>query len=169
MKRVAYLFFILLGILIIISVSCSEKKKSPTGPDYLEFEGITFVSIPGGTYQMGDEVGDLDDDCRPVHTVTLDGFDMSITEISNAQYCSYLNEALASGDITGDSLRVEGAIGDYSGEEYFSLYANGDQILYDGETFMVDSGMESRPVISVTWYGAKSFALYYELDFADRG
>ncbi|MBA7471510.1 hypothetical protein ES707_06816 [subsurface metagenome] len=35
---------------------------------------------------MGDEVGDLLSKCRPVHTVTLDAFEMSIYEITNAQY-----------------------------------------------------------------------------------
>jgi len=49
---------------------------------------IVMVSIPGGTFQMGDEVGDLWDECRPVHTVTVSSFEMSIYEVMQGQYTS---------------------------------------------------------------------------------
>ena len=45
---------------------------------------IVMVSIPGGTFQMGSNDGSSGE--RPVHTVTLDAFQMSSTEITKSQY-----------------------------------------------------------------------------------
>ncbi len=83
---------------------------------------ISFVSIPGGTFQMGDvENYGLFSDEKPVHSVTVSGFEMGIYEVTNAQYCAYLNAALASGDITATSTSVKGARGSYNGKEYIYL------------------------------------------------
>ncbi|MDP2982027.1 MAG: SUMF1/EgtB/PvdO family nonheme iron enzyme [Candidatus Latescibacter sp.] len=133
--------------------------------------GISFVSIPGGTFQMGDEVGDLSN-CLPVHTVTVSSFQMSVYEITNAQYANYLNEAQASGDVTATSESVKGAKGAYNAQEYiyiagtYESYIPGNRcwITYSGGTFSVVSGKENWPVVYVTWYGSKAFALYYGLD-----
>ena len=47
-------------------------------------QGITMVSIPGGTFQMGSTKGESNE--QPVHQVTLSAFQMSIYEITQAQY-----------------------------------------------------------------------------------
>jgi len=132
-------------------------------------EGITFVTIPGGTFQMGDEVGDLDDRCWPVHTVTVSSFDMSIYEVTNAQYAEYLNAAFASGDIEMQSGDVYGKTGDWSGQSYLDIDAfffHGDQcwLNYSDGVFSVGPGHENWPVVAVTWYGSKAFAEYYGFD-----
>jgi len=131
--------------------------------------GITFVTIPGGTFEMGDEVGDLWDGCRPVHTVTVSGFKMSVYEVTNAQYAAYLKSALASGDGEVKSGDVYGKTGEWSGERYLDIgYSytpdNKCWINYSSGTFTVASGKENWPVVAVSWYGSKSFALYYGLD-----
>ena len=102
---------------------------------------------------------------------------MSKYETTNAQYCQYLNEALASEDITVDDSSVYGASGsnggvDYVGEAYYDL--TGPGYTYDGATnggaakidyssglFTVDSGFENHPVTFVSWYGATAFCNYY--------
>ena len=45
---------------------------------------IDWVSLPGGTYQMGSNDGQSDE--KPVHSVTLSGFKMARTETTVAQY-----------------------------------------------------------------------------------
>ena len=125
---------------------------------------ITFVTISGGTFQMGDIENAGSSDEKPVHTVTLSSFEMSTTEITNAQYAAYLTSALESGDITATSSSVTGKTGDYSGEEYLDLDNSDCEISYNNGSFSIDSGKEDRPVIEVTWYGSKAFALYYGLD-----
>jgi len=45
-----------------------------------------MVRVPGGSFQMGDTAGGGYSNERPVHTVTLSGFYMSRTEVTQAQY-----------------------------------------------------------------------------------
>ncbi|MHB9030877.1 MAG: formylglycine-generating enzyme family protein, partial [Candidatus Latescibacterota bacterium] len=134
--------------------------------------GITFVSIPGGTFQMGDEVGDQRDECRPVHTVTVSGFDMGIYEVTCAQYADFLNKVLKSGDITVSNSSVIGAKvfryqiyinlkgfkGDY---DSYPPVCNWIEFSYD--MFRAVAEHENWPVM-VSWQGAKAFALYYGFD-----
>ncbi len=50
------------------------------------YYGINFVKIEGGTFQMGDEKGDLGDACRPVHQVTVADFYLGKTPITQKQW-----------------------------------------------------------------------------------
>ncbi|MBN2181668.1 MAG: SUMF1/EgtB/PvdO family nonheme iron enzyme [Sedimentisphaerales bacterium] len=102
---------------------------------------------------------------------------MSKYEVTNAQYCDFLNEALASSDITINDTIVEGANGLNSGEDYAGLSyykfdglgwtgagaTNGGaaRIHYNEGSFIVDSGFGNHPVTYVSWYGATAFANYY--------
>jgi formylglycine-generating enzyme required for sulfatase activity len=49
---------------------------------------VKWVSIPGGTFEMGCSPGDGDcsDDEKPPHSVTVSGFEMLETEVTEAQY-----------------------------------------------------------------------------------
>ena len=49
-----------------------------------------FVKVKGGSFDMGSSSGESDE--SPVHRVTLDDFSMSKYEITNKQYCAFLNE-----------------------------------------------------------------------------
>jgi formylglycine-generating enzyme required for sulfatase activity len=111
---------------------------------------------------------------------------MSKYEVTNAQYCDFLNAALASGDITVGSAQnprwhgyyVIGASGSNPGTDYAGeLYYNGDgsgwsgldgvtnggaaRIFYSTGAFYVDSGFGNHPVTEVSWYGTMAFANYY--------
>lgn len=50
------------------------------------FIAPTMISIPGGTFTMGDVMGDGEDDDETTHEVTLRGFQMAATELSFAEY-----------------------------------------------------------------------------------
>lgn len=102
---------------------------------------------------------------------------MSKYETTNAQYCEFLNYALASGDIIVDGNDAIGANGSNSGTDYIGqLYYDSDgqgatvygatnggtaRINYNGGQFSVDSGFENHPVTYVNWYGATAFCNYY--------
>ena len=102
---------------------------------------------------------------------------MSKYEVTNAQYCDFLNAALASGDITVNGTDVEGASGSNSGADYVGQrYYRGDgsgytgygatnggasRIHYNEGAFNVDNGFGNHPVTYVSWYGAMAFANYY--------
>ncbi len=110
--------------------------------------------------------------------------EMSKYETTNAQYCLFLNAALASGDIAFDVTDpniVVGANGansgaDFLGEIYFMTYNENSstlsksQISFDGNTFSVrtrkdinnnDINMSNHPIAMVSWYGATAFCNYY--------
>ncbi len=127
--------------------------------------GIPMVLIPGGTFRMGDESGMLEKDCLPVHSVKMSEFEMGVYEVTNSQYCAYLNEAMASGDIVASNYRMKGAKGLFKGK-VFSAFVKPKScgIAFDGGKFVVRPGWENWPVVWVTWYGAKAFALHYGLD-----
>ncbi len=130
---------------------------------------LTFVTIPSGTFQMGDIEGVGDSDELPVHTVTISSFEMSVYEITNSQYVDYLNDAIFSGDIEYIEGKVYGKTGSFSGERYIDIdYAfdpsNKSGIKYLDTTFSLVDGNENLPVVMISWYGAKAFALYYGYD-----
>ncbi|WP_420315843.1 formylglycine-generating enzyme family protein [Ekhidna sp.] len=93
-----------LAVLSFILLSCSggEKKTTPEVEEKTESktdvvqlkEGPSgMVWVPGGTYIMG--ALDSDDQARkdeyPAHEVTVDGFWMDVTEITNAQFEEFVN------------------------------------------------------------------------------
>jgi formylglycine-generating enzyme required for sulfatase activity len=57
--------------------------------------GLIWKNIPGGTFQMGCSPGDgdCDNNENPAHTVTLSGFQMLETEVTEAQYLAVIGEA----------------------------------------------------------------------------
>ena len=100
-------------------------------------------------------------------------------EVTNAQYCEFLNSAKATGDITfpaawsrGPTASIKGE--DYRGCEHTTIWSAPDgstrsaghdggasRIHYIGTSFVVDSGFENHPVTYVSWYGATAFCNYY--------
>ncbi len=100
-------------------------------------------------------------------------------EVTNDQYCAFLNAALATEDIVVDvpGNLVKGHIGsnegaDFEGEVYYNLAGTGytangatnggaARINYSGSMFTVDCGFENHPVTHASWYGATAFCNYY--------
>ncbi|MBT4482422.1 MAG: SUMF1/EgtB/PvdO family nonheme iron enzyme, partial [Candidatus Latescibacteria bacterium] len=66
-----------------------EQKVEPVP---IKTVSISWVRISGGTFEMGDSVGDLDKKLfhRPVHRVTLSPFEMARDEITVEQYSVFL-------------------------------------------------------------------------------
>ena len=104
--------------------------------------GCTMVWAGGGTFQMGSNDSDAYDDEKPVHTVTVGNFALSQTEITNSQYCKFLNEK---------GNQTEG------GATWLDIESSYCQIEKSGGIFKPKSGKGNYPVIEVTWYGAKAY------------
>ena len=118
---------------------------------------IDWVSIPAGIYTYGqfDAILSIDYD-----------YQISKYEITNAQYVTYLEDALASGDI---NVLIGSVLGYYPGDEenaagdyiYLEIIDEHSQIIYDGISFSIVDGYEDHPVVEVSWFGANAFAEHY--------
>ena len=127
-------------------------------------QGVQFVHIPAGSFQMGSNTGYGDE--RPIHTVNLNAFRISKAEITNQHYATFLNEALYAGRITATHTSVTAVSGPFSGKVCLDLLGDYDAdnacgIIFDGTEFSVLDGWEEYPVVYVTWFGASLFASYY--------
>ncbi|HUU28173.1 MAG TPA: SUMF1/EgtB/PvdO family nonheme iron enzyme [archaeon] len=98
--------FDLLGLLKLLSGAKEPEliyfTAEPEGTEFIQ--GVTMVAVPGGSFQMGSETGESSE--QPVHTVALDAFWISVTEVTQRQYKAVLGERPS--HFTGnDSLPVE--------------------------------------------------------------
>ena len=118
----------------------------------------SLVLIPGGEFEMGDHYNAGGTDEVPKHDVYLDAFLMSRYEVTNQQYCTYLNNARSQGQIEVRADNVVYAVGD--NDPYLTTYEGSSysRISYNGSVFTILPDMENHPVVMVSWYGAVAFA-----------
>jgi len=86
--------------------SCDDGVGGGGGGPGINVE-IEMINVPGGSFQMGNpdsSVGGSDE--RPVRTVTLTGFYMSKTEVTQAQYQAVMGSNPASGYGVGGNYPV---------------------------------------------------------------
>ena len=146
------------------------SELAATWGDPTQFIPSDMVSIPGGTFSMGDSFAPEGYDQElPVHTVTLDSFYMSRYETTNQQYCDYLNSAypthvkIVSGVVYAldDSSNAEPYFSTSSAPDNYPNYGQYSQIDFSGGAFSVlDKGgrnMANDPVVVVSWYGAAAY------------
>jgi formylglycine-generating enzyme required for sulfatase activity len=65
--------------------------------------GMTFVTLPAGSFQMGSTTGDEDE--KPVHKVTLSSFALMTTEVTQVQWRAVMGDNPSY--FKGDDLPVE--------------------------------------------------------------
>ncbi|MDR0928042.1 MAG: formylglycine-generating enzyme family protein [Ignavibacteria bacterium] len=119
-------------------------------------ESIEVVSIPSGTFIMGE---DYEDPYRPQfewsftvcfsHQVTLTGFKMGKYEITNEQFVMFLN------------ANKVGSDGKFNVNGYGDQYIVGGHdwgVKFNGGAWKSSPGKEKFPMINVSWHGAKAFA-----------
>jgi formylglycine-generating enzyme required for sulfatase activity len=130
-----------------------------------ELDPIEFIYIPAGTFEMGDHHDGIGY-ALPVHTVTLDSFYMSKYEITNQQYCDYLNSAYSS---IPAQIKVDGGVV-YAAEDagnsypYCSMhsYSAESQINFSNPDYSVNikdgtTDMSAHPMVEVSWYGCVAY------------
>jgi len=123
-------------------------------------DGTVMVYVPGGTFEMGSLPGS--DEWGP-HTVTLDGFWIDQTEVTNAQFVAL--------------MQLRGNPSD-EGLTWIEIEMVEDaQIIMVGDQFAPDPGMDDHPVVEVTWPGAYAYCEWVggrlpteaEWEYAARG
>jgi len=141
-------------VFLVVSTVCASSL-----PDSLSSE---FAPIPAGEFEMGDHhsLGGRShpSDEIPVHRVRLDAFYIGRMEITNRQYCEFLNEALRLRWITGQGGQI--TLPDKKTmlcESRPAVSYSG--IVYDneGRAFSIVPGRADHPVVCVRWEGAALF------------
>ncbi|MEO6040169.1 MAG: SUMF1/EgtB/PvdO family nonheme iron enzyme, partial [Saprospiraceae bacterium] len=117
-----------------IPVPKSIRDTAHTAPIPLP----TMIPVAGGTFNMGDE---------QQHPVTLSDYAIGRTEVTNEQYCAFLNESGNQSEGGATWIDLEGSL---STEKCRISSA-------DGKKFTVEKGQEKHPVIYVSWYGARAY------------
>ena len=122
------------------------------------------ILVAGGTFMMGNPItedGYYDDaqvniDEAPQHQVTLKSFNMGKYEVTNEEFCAFLNDMLKKGTAP-INLRSDVEILQWIAVG--SLGA-GDRcpIKYDGEKYVLNQGVEKHPVAFVRYAGAEAYA-----------
>ena len=137
-----------LGILLIFSLSMwqpfNQKVLEPWKRDQrIDKIKEQFVKVEGGIFAMGDssEVGN--DDERPIHQVKLSDFQISRYEITNQQYCDFLN--------VHDSAKVKADVWLDISSSYCEI---GEK---DGRFIVFDDTKKDDAVVTVSWFGAVMF------------
>ena len=124
-----------------------------------------MVTVPAGEFALGDPWSEGTEDERPAHDVYVSSFCIDVYEITNAQYCVYLNSAHAQGliDVT-DGVVYKAA----DTEPYCNTYAFDacSRIHWDGATFTATAGREDHPLLLVSWYGAVAYCNWRSLQDA---
>jgi formylglycine-generating enzyme required for sulfatase activity len=113
--------------------------------------GFSWIRVPEGSFQMGSPSGVGKSDEHPRHWITLKGFFITKYEITNEQYCKFLNDI-------GCGKNGNFKDPEYGNVTYIAIGDSYSQIHYSGGKFISSGGKEDFPVVDVTWYGAHAFA-----------
>jgi len=149
------------GSMLAVSFNAIEYSENTLSLTNVHTIG-EMVYLPGGEFDMGDHIGDGAEDPShpndevPVHTVYLDAFSIGAIEVTNQEYCDYLNSALYQGTIEvrdGFVYATGGSVILCETREAVSY----SHIEWDGNIFTVIDGKEDHPMIGVRWYGAATF------------
>ncbi len=122
-----------------------------------------FVAIPGGQFAMGDHHGEGGGEHRsdelPIHSVRVDGFCISATEVTNSQYCQFLNAALS-----GKAVEVrQGKVYRVDAMDLYCDTASSDRashVLWRDGKFAVVAGKGAHPAVCIRWCGAAAYCNY---------
>ncbi|MBN1364357.1 MAG: formylglycine-generating enzyme family protein [Syntrophaceae bacterium] len=151
-----------LAILLIVATTmlafAQTSEELKINRDRTIYPDMVFVK--GGEFIMGSNDGDVDE--KPLHKVYVDDFYMDKYEVTNAQYCRFLNEK---------GNQSEG------GRTWLDIGSAARKIVRQSGQYVPKSGYADHPVIEVTWYGANAYAKWAgkrlpteaEWEYAARG
>jgi formylglycine-generating enzyme required for sulfatase activity len=143
-------------------------------------DGMMMIYVPSGTFRMGSSEAEIEallawceasgihctrrffQDEMPQHEVTVDGFWMDQTEVTNAQFAAFLNER-----------GTHGA----RGERFVELNEGYVRIREEEGKYVPMGGAADHPVVKVTWYGGDAYCQWVggrlpteaEWEYAARG
>jgi len=106
-----------------------------------------MVFVEGGTYFMGcpSSSSDCESNESPAHLVTLSDFSIGKYEVTNAEFAHFLNS---------EGNQVEG------GAYWLDINDYDCDIEIVNGSYQPEEGDANKPVVEVTWFGAKAYAAW---------
>lgn len=164
MRRAITLFSLIFAALLVNGCAAQPLATPPPTFD-THVDPLAWALVPAGEFLMGPHK----------HETAVDyDYEIMVTDVTNAQYAQYLNEALAAGAVKIVSDQV---VGYYPGDEFHGykhekeikagdwlhvpLLDAGLRLSFDGATFTAKPGYENHPMVIVTWFGAKAYCEFY--------
>ena len=111
------------------------------------------VLVPAGSFMMGADDEDSDDDEAPIHEVRLGAFWLDVTEVTNAQYAAFMAD---SGYVTADEIDgagytvLTGNFENVSGANWRHPQGPGSDIV----------GQDDHPVTMVSWDDSRAYCAW---------
>jgi len=157
----------LLVVLVCVALLGCTSQATPIAPTAIE-TGVNpeaWVEIPAGPFLQG----------QHEHETMLEyTYEIMVTDVTNAQYARFLNEALTAGEAT----LADGAIqGPYPGDPFHGAHHEIEiqagewafmpvadpalRLNYVDGSFIPKSGYENHPVTMVSWFGAWGYCTFY--------
>ena len=157
------------------AVSQTQATDNSPAIQAVGFETDHMAWIPGGTFAMGSD--DEKPDERPIHQVTVAGFWMDKTEVTNRQFAEFVNETkyVTVAEQKPDPLDFPGVPADklvpgavvfdpppgnvpLSNHRAWWVWRQGADWQHPtGPDDSID-GMEEHPVVNVCWFDAMAYA-----------
>jgi formylglycine-generating enzyme required for sulfatase activity len=113
-----------------------------------EADGMVMILIPPTTFTMGagEEDSEAEEDERPAHEITLDGYYIDQYEVSVSQYALFLNDnggyVNACSGFTCLSTQFETAV---------------SYLVEQPDGFQSQAGFATYPINNVSWFGAQAY------------
>jgi formylglycine-generating enzyme required for sulfatase activity len=104
---------------------------------------MILVYLPAGQFEMGSLDGN--EDAAPVHTVSVSGFWLDSTEVTQEMYAWFLNES---------GNQVEG------GANWLNVSEPFVWIQEQNGVWQVRPEMKKQPIVGVSWYGATAYCTW---------
>lgn len=106
-------------------------------------DGMELKYIPDGKFDMGSESGNLNE--TPMHTVSLNGYWLDRTEITNEMFVRFLN---------AEGNKQEG------GTTWLDPIDPFVWVFEKDGAWQTLPGKEKYPIVNVSWYGAKAYCAW---------
>lgn len=165
MKRIGLIFVLIVAAGLLTACGGEAEAKPPVIDTGVDPE--SWAVVPAGEFLEG----------QHEHPTLVDyDYEIMVTDVTNAQYARYLNEALAA-EAVKLVAEDQDIVGYYPGDEFrgakheepiaegdwlhVDLDEEGLRLSFDGTTFTPLPGYENHPMVEVTWFGARAYCEYY--------
>ena len=132
---------IIIIVFIFISSITIAKKVDFIPVHKIDINQSEMIKIRGSYFLMGNNDGFKNE--YPQHKVYVKSFALDKYEVSNFQYCQFLNKITDKMEIINSYIHLE--------------HPSSLIILENGRYKVLDK-YKNHPVVNVTWYGAKAYA-----------